>query len=204
MKKLLFPMNLQFFADGGDGGTGGNEPQPNNPMPEIDYDKLANMVAGKQTEAEDRVLGGYFKQQGLSKEEADQAIAAFKQKKAESQPDVAKMQSDMQAAQNIALHSQMETKAMLMHEELGIDLKAISYVMKLADLSNVAKNGTINDEALKEALNKVLEDLPQLKKQAVQTPQGFRQVGAAPGTQQTPNQPDTPKAPTKRWNRFNY
>ena len=34
--------------------------------PEFDYDKLASLIAGKQTVTEDTVLKSYFKQQGLS------------------------------------------------------------------------------------------------------------------------------------------
>lgn len=197
------PMNLQFFADP-PADPPENPPAGNqNQQPQFDYEKLAGIISGKQSVAEDTVLKNYFKQQGLSKEEMDQAITTFKQQKAANQPDVAKMQSDMQAAQNMAMQSQMENRALLMHDELGIDLKAISYVMKLADLSKVAENGMINDETLKAALNKVLEDLPQLKKQDDQTQQGFRQVGAAPNTQGQQVQPETPKVATKRWNRFN-
>ena len=66
--------------------------------------------------------------------------------------------------------------------ELGVDLKTMPYVLKLADLSNAAdEKGTINKENLKAALNTVLEELPQLKP-SVQTPQGgFRQIGSGGG-----------------------
>ena len=50
----------------------------------------------------------------------------------------------------------------------------------------MGQDGKINDEALKAALNKVLEDVPALKPQAAGST-GFIQVGAASGgqTQQT-------------------
>lgn len=87
-----------------DGGTGGGEgagtgnagagqpsqqtAQQGGQAPAIDYDRIAQILEGKQAATEDSVLKGYFKQQGLSKEEMDQAIATFKQQKAASQPDV--------------------------------------------------------------------------------------------------------------------
>ena len=182
-----------------------NGQQANNVQPpEIDYEKLSSLVAGKQSATEDSVLKGYFKQQGLSKEEMDQAISAFKAQKAANQPDVTKMQADIQTAQAAALKSQIENKALLMHSELGIDLKTIPYVMKLADLSAVAVNGAIDDAKLKDALNKVLEDVPQLKPQEQQQT-GFRQIGVGQqhGGETGGNTPQQKAVPTKRWNRWN-
>lgn len=59
--------------------------------------------------------------------------------------------------------------------ELGIDAKTIPYVLKMADLSQVVgQDGKINDEILKAALNKVLEDVPGLKPQAAVLPDSSR------------------------------
>ena len=214
MKYLSSNLLLSPAGEGGgsgepDSGTQQQNQQQNqqtsqqSQAPIIDYEKLSSIIAGKQAATEESVLKGYLKQQGLSKEEMEQAINTFKQQKAASQPDVAKLQNDIQTAQNTAIQSQIENKALMMHDELGIDLKTVPYVMKLADLSSVVVDGVINDEKLKEALAKVLEDVPQLKQQQEQNTQGFRQVGAA--QQQTAGQEgNTPKVvPTKRWNRFN-
>lgn len=83
-------MNLQLFAE----DPPANPPTPPTPpappaspaAPEIDYDKLASIVQGKQSATEDSVLRGYFKQQGLSKEDADKAIADFKEKQKANDP----------------------------------------------------------------------------------------------------------------------
>lgn len=192
----------------GQQGSQQQKPQSNqqaqSTAPVIDYAKIQQMLDGTLEAKENTALKAYFKQQGLSQQEAEQAMAAFKQQKAASQPDVAKLQNDIQTAQGMVIQSQIENKALLMHDELGIDLKTVPYVMKLADLSNVVVDGAINDESLKEALNKVLEDVPQLKQQQEQNTQGFRQVGAA---QQAAGREGTPASvktvPTKRWNRFN-
>ena len=41
-------------------------PQPTPAQPEIDYDKIASILDGKQKATEESVLKGYFKEQGLT------------------------------------------------------------------------------------------------------------------------------------------
>ena len=149
--------------------------------PVIDYDRIAQAIAGKQSEAEDKVLRGYFEQQGLSREEMGQAIAAFKQQKAANQPDVNALQAQVTQYQAAALQAQIQNAATLAAVGLGIEAKTIPYVLKMADMSQVVgQDGKINEETLKNALNKVLEDVPALKPQVAGST-GFVQVGAAGG-----------------------
>ena len=198
-------MNLQLFAEptGGAGGTeppagGQNQQQTQTQTGQqaslaIDYAKIQQMLEGTLAAKEDTALKAYFKQQGLSQEEVEQAIAAFKQQKAASQPDVAALQQQATQAQALAQQAQMQAAATMAAVSLGIDAKTIPYVLKMADLSQVmGQDGKINDEALKAALNKVLEDVPALKPQAPGTT-GFIQVGVASGQQQTANEPMTLK-----------
>lgn len=194
--RFMMPM---FEADGGQGGSGGAAPGTNQTpptgtapqttqtaAPAIDYDKIAQLIAGKQAATEDSVLKGYLKQQGLSQEEMNQAIATFKQQKAASQPDVNAMQTQLAQAQATAQRAIIDNVATMAAIGLGIDVKTVPYVLKMADLSQVmGQDGKINDEALKNALSKVLEDVPALKPQPGQA-SGFVQVGAAgSGQQQT-------------------
>ena len=96
-------MKLQIFAE----PPQPPEQNPANPpqapegqsVPAFDYDKLANLIAGKQSVTEESVLKGYFKQQGLSKEQMEQAITAFKQQQADKQPDVVGMQNQITETQ---------------------------------------------------------------------------------------------------------
>ncbi len=182
------PMNLQKFAEDGSGAGSATPPAapsiPQGPAtPEIDYDKLSQILQGKQAVTEDSVLKGYFKQQGLSGDEMAQAIAAFKQQKAAQQPDVGALQQQAQQAQALAQQATIEKEATLAALGLGLDAKTIPYVLKLANLGQVmGQDGKINEEALKNALNKVLEDVPALKPAPEQTG-GFRQIGASGGSQ---------------------
>lgn len=168
----------------------------------IDYEKLIEIVNGKQTAAEKTVLKSYFEQQGLSKEEAETAMAEFKKAKEAKQPNVAEMQKSLTAAQSAQLKSEVENKAYLIHKELGVEFSTVPYLVKLADMSKVVVDGKINDEALKEALTKVIEDVPALKAQQTAQAQGFVQIGAGKNTAQQGQTQAKPVA-TKRWNRFN-
>lgn len=223
MKKALLCMNLQYFAE--PGAAGGSTPpatgQTTDPAaggtagqnggqtaaPAFDYEKLAGIIQGKQTVAEDTVLKNYFQQQGLSKEEMAQAIASFKQQKAASQPDVAQLQAQMQAFQAAAQQAMIEQAATLAAVELGIEVKTIPFVLKMADMSQaVGQDGKVNAEAVKTALNAVLEAVPALKPQTT-SPTGFTQVGTGGSPAQQPQNTTTtnnqPVTPSKKWNRWN-
>lgn len=150
--------------------------------PEFDYEKLAALISGKQTVTEDTVLKSYFKQQGLSAEEMTQAINAFKQQKAEKTPDVSGLQNQVAEAQKAAIRAQIENKALLMAGEIGVDLKTMPYVIRMADMKDVVADGKISDEKLKASLGKVLEDIPQLKARTEDNQgSGFR-IGADTGS----------------------
>ncbi|WP_044911446.1 hypothetical protein [[Clostridium] symbiosum] len=201
-----YRMNLQLFAEptGGAGGTeppAGGQGQQTQPSsaggqpapPQIDYTKIQQMLEGTLAAKEDTALKAYFKQQGLSQEEVEQAIATFKQQKAAQQPDVAALTQTAQAAQAAAQQAMLDKEATLAAISLGLDAKTIPYVLKMADLSQaIGQDGKVNTEALNTALNKVLEDVPALKPQAPGST-GFIQVGAASGQQQTQTTDDALK-----------
>ena len=75
MKKKL-NMNLQFFAEPGSEPTGGqgepapqpgvNQTPPAADPPQIDYNKIQQMLDGTLAAKENTALKAYFKQQGLS------------------------------------------------------------------------------------------------------------------------------------------
>lgn len=209
--KNVIPMKLQLFAEGSGNGSdnaqqtrqeGGQSGAASTPAPQIDYDKLASIISGKQTATEETVLKSYFKEQGLSGEEMRQAIASFKEQKAKNTPDVAAMQTELTQAQAQVRQEQIEKHAMLEALALGVDAKTIPYLIKLADLSNViGDDGKVNQETLKNALSKVLEELPQLKPNT-EVNVGF-QVGGSSGQNDQSNTQSKPVTATKRWNRFN-
>ncbi len=189
---LMAPDGGAGGGTGGASGTPGADPAQGNPPgaapgagsgapPAIDYAKIQQMLDGTLAAKEDTALKAYFKQQGLSQQEAEQAMAAFRAEKAKNQPDVSALQAQISQAEAAALQARVESAATMAAVGLGIDAKTIPYVLKLADLSGAAgQDGKINEEAVKNALNKVLEDVPALKPQAAGTT-GFVQIGAAGG-----------------------
>ena len=186
-------------------GTQTQETQQTETKPvAIDYDKIQKMLDGTLKAKEETALKAYFKQQGLSQEQVTQAIADFKAK--QKTPDIKQIQADADNAKAELAQTKIEMKAMVMAGELGIDLKSVGYVLKLADLSEVIADGKVDDKKLKASIEKVLNDVPAFKAQA-HAQNGFRpQVGVSNGgstggNQQAQQQKTTA---TKRWNRFNY
>lgn len=165
--------------------TNNQQSQP----PVIDYDKIQQMLNGTLEAKENTALKAYFKQQGLSQEEAEQAMTAFKEQKAKNTPDIAGIQTQLTQAQELAQKEAVEKAAVLEAVGLGLDVKTIPYVLKMADLSAVTgQDGKINTETLKSAINKVLEDIPQLKP-AQESQRGF-QIGGGGNQQQQTSQID--------------
>ena len=187
-------------SNGGSGSTPpaggqpqGQQPQQTGQTPQIDYGKIQQMLDGTLQAKEDTALKAYFKQQGLSQEEMSQAISSFKEQKAQNQPDVGALQAQAEQAQKLAQQAQIESAATIEAVSLGIDTKTIPYVLKMADLTTaVGEDGKVNSETVKNALSKVLEDVPALKPS--KESQGFVQVGAGAGDQrQSQNADETLK-----------
>ena len=218
MRKTL-PINLQFFAEGGDGngdqnagsnnnGQAGQQGGQNNQQAAgIDYDKIQSMLDTATAKKENAVLKSYFQQQGLSEEEVSQAIATFKQNKqqqVEQQQNAnANLQNEVTTAQKDAEQARIELAATQVAMTLGINAKPLPYVLKMADFSKAkGTDGKISEDNVKAALEQVLKDVPALKP-STENNEGF-QIGAG---QQTNGQQSSAgsnvNVPTKRWNRFN-
>ena len=189
------------------------EPQNNQQTPPaIDYGKIQQMLDGTLAAKEDTALKAYFRQQGLSQQEVEQAIAAFKEQKAANQPDIVGLQNQITegqaqvvAAQKATQQAQIQAAATMAAVSLGVSVQTIPYLLKMADFKDVVgQDGKINDEALTSAINKVLEDIPQLKNQN-DSKSGFTQIGTGGNPAQHPQQTSENKmvTPVKRWNRFN-
>lgn len=136
----------------------------------IDYNKIQEMIDGRNAKTEDSILKSYFEKQGLSKEEMESAINTFKTQKANQANDQNKELSDAQASlQKTQAENQrlkIEKKAYDFVDDLNVDIKTMPYILKMADLNNCAdKDGNVLEDTLKAALEKVITDVPGLKKQ---------------------------------------
>lgn len=152
------------------GTTGQNNNVNQTPNNTIDYAKIQEMIDGRNAKTEDSILKSYFEKQGLSKEEMESAINAFKTQKANQANAQNKELSDAQASlQKMQLENQrlkVEKKAYDFVDDLNVDNKTMPYILKMADLSQcVDKDGNVLEDSLKTALEKVITDVPGLKKQ---------------------------------------
>lgn len=174
--QLKMPLNLQLFADEG-GNEVGTQPTQNGVQNNsqgttqtlsIDYDKIQGMIDSRNSKTEESVLKDYFQKQGLSPDEAKQAMKDFKiQREKNNQQQVIDnnaLKEQLASANKATLQSNIEKEAIMQALELGIDAKTIPYVSKLADFSKVTdEQGNINSESIKTALQQVLDDVPAFK-----------------------------------------
>lgn len=156
-----------------------NQNQPaGEQTPAFDYEKLAGIINGKQRADEDTILKNYFKNQGMSPEEMTQAIAAFKDQKAKNTPDVAQLQSALGTAQKDLLEARVNAAATKAALKQGVALDSVEYLLRMADFKDVTdENGSVKDDAVAEAVKKVLEAVPALKGTTEQGGDGFRKIG---------------------------
>lgn len=141
-----------------------NQQGGNQTAPAFDYDKLAEIISGKQSVTEETVLKSYFKQQGLSPDEMTQAIAAFKDQKAKNTPDVGQLQTSLTTAQSDLIKERVKNAAMKAALKQGVPLDSVDYLLRMADLNKATdETGQVQEEAVTEAIKKVLEDVPALK-----------------------------------------
>lgn len=134
----------------------------------IDYDKIQGMIDSRNQRNEESILKSYFQKQGLSENEMNEAISTFKTQKEENSK---KQVVDNQNLQNQLNESnlknqklQIENEALRLAGDLQVDNKTIPYLIKLADFNGcIDDKGVIAPDKVKESLNKVLTDVPNLK-----------------------------------------
>lgn len=196
-----------------DNNAGNNQGGQQQTPPTVDYDKIQKMLDGTLHAKEETALKAYFKQQGLTQEQATQAIADFKANQAAAAPNTEELRAQAETARAAAQAAQIRAESYLLAGDIGIDTKTADYVLKLADVTDVAKeDGTVDTEKLKAALEKVLTDLPQLKTTTQQQDAGNNGTGFRPkvGADGNNNQGGNSGGArvhvtaTKRWNRTNY
>lgn len=134
----------------------------------IDYEKIQNIIDGRNAKIEASILKDYFGKQGLSEEEVKSAIDTFKaskQDKANAQTtEFNNLKNENSTLKNQIREYQIKDTANDLANDLGVELKTVPYLIKMADLSKCFNDkGKINKEEVKNALDKVLTDIPSLK-----------------------------------------
>jgi len=156
---------------GGQGGQGGNNNGEGNKTPFAVFPDEASFMSRVKREAKTQV-GEFLKGLGFEKEDDLKAIVTahntnIENNKTELQKaNDAKAAAEALAANTSALLSKtmINSEAKVQALSLGIKPERIDYAMKLADLSGITvTDGAVNGDAIKEALQKVLTELPELK-----------------------------------------
>ncbi|MFQ7318974.1 MAG: hypothetical protein ACLRO0_09385 [Massilimicrobiota timonensis] len=182
----LFKLNLQLFAEPGEGDSGGNsgnEPGAQGGNTQIDYSKIEEIVNKRSSQTQDSVLKGYLKQQGLSGEELNQAITNYKEQKqqaalqAKQEQENIKLENQKLKAQ--ILNSNIDTKLASLAAAEGINADKISFLAKLIDRDGLAdEKGNVLEDKVKEALNAVVKAFPDFKGNSQHNGGGFQQIGS--------------------------
>ncbi len=162
--------------------TGSNATTNTNQGAAIDYDKIQGMIDSRNQRNEDSILKSYFQKQGLSEEEMNQAISTYKTQKEENSKkqvvDNQNLQNQLNETNLKYKKLQIENEALKLAGELQVDNKTMPYLIKLADFNGCMDDkGVIAPDKVKEALNKVLTDVPSLKASANTSMAGIK-VGA--------------------------
>lgn len=191
MKEVLkYPLHIQFFADdgaqpntvdGNDNNGASPSAQGANTNVSIDYDKIADVLDKRGSQAQYAALKGYLKEQGVSADEMDKAIKEFKDKKEADKQSKEKEQADMLAEnQRLKLQIQnIEIDKKISELAEGVSAEKLPFLAKLIDRSKLLNDkGEINEDSVKAAIEEVVKAFPDFKAQAGTTTQGFTKIGA--------------------------
>ena len=149
--------------------------------PDIDYGKIEAMINKGTQQKENAILKSFFEQQGMTEDEVKTAISSYKAeqgKKAEEQKTAyANMQAENEQLKAQILQNNINAKATDIGLDMGVDKNAVGYLIKMADLSKVVnEKNEISEEAIKNAFEEVLKNVPALKA-STNSNNGFK-VGA--------------------------
>lgn len=161
---------------------GGNAPQKSGNTPAYTQEQLDAIVSAREQRASTAALKSFFEQQGMPEDEIKQAISTYKENRKKNEPDINALTAQNEQYKQAAINAHIESKATIEALKLGVDINTVPYVLKLSDFSAVTdEKGNINADKLKEALSKVLTDVPQFKKAEDHAATGFRKIGSDGG-----------------------
>lgn len=181
MKKLW--MNLQFFADGGEGGSGdqggnagtqsGGHDGNSGGQATYSYEQAEEIANARAQRAEQSALRSYFQQQGMTQEQITQAISDFKEKQKANQPNVSALEKERDdALAEVAQYKNEKTLA-----EKGVKPEDLDYVaFKVNQLVTDKKD-------FKTAADEFLKENPRFTGQTYKMSTGVTSGSAASGTE---------------------
>lgn len=112
-----------------------------------------------------------------------------------------KQEESKQEEPREAVQTDYTDKIALAMAKAGVDVQKVERAARLVDMSKVLENGIVDSKKLKDEINAVIAEFPELKnaKEEEKQEKGFK-FGA---TESNPNQTQKRPVAQKRWNRFN-
>ncbi len=178
MAKLLFSLDIQLFAEGDGAGTGGAGGEGSGSSTagasgtqstvQIDYEQLADVISRRTSGTEDKVLQGYFKQQGLSSEQAAEAIRQYKESQKQKRDDEVNRVRNMEQEnarlklqiQNADIDKEITTLA----TKEGVSAEKLPFLLKMVERGGIIdQEGKLQSDKAKAALETVLKAFPEFK-----------------------------------------
>ena len=141
---------------------------------------LLNKVLEKR---ETNLAKSVLKDNGMADDEISEVVSRYKASKQSAKNKEAEELSTLKT-QNAELTKklfdiELNGAAAKVAAEIGLDVAKLPYAMKLADTTQAIKDGSINSEALKGALEDVLKNIPEFKSKSTQEDKStVRKVGA--------------------------
>ena len=130
-------MNLQLFADGGNSdpgnqggsaggsGNGGQEGNAGSSAARFSFEQADEIANARAQRAEKSALKSYFTQQGMTEEEAAQAIEEYKRRKQANQPNISALEKERDDA--LGKLAQYENEKTLTSK--GVKAEDLDYVL---------------------------------------------------------------------------
>jgi len=125
-------INLQLFEDGGgagSGGQGGNAGNGNggqgNAGATYSFEQAEEIANARAQRAEQAALRSYFQQQGMTQEEATQALAQFRQQREANKPNISAIEKERdEARKELEAYRQKDIL-----KESGVEARYEDYVL---------------------------------------------------------------------------
>lgn len=169
---LGYPLNLQLFAEPGEGGgdPGNTDPNPSggeSAGAEIDYDKLAETIEKRIKSTENSTLKGYLKDKGLSKEEIEEAVKSYRankeQKTKDEQERIQKIIDENLSYKKAEADRILKNEAKKVAKELGVRDDRFDALYRLSDTSHFLNDDKVDSSEIKKEFETQLKAFPEFK-----------------------------------------
>lgn len=135
----------------------------------VNYDEVFKKLDSILDKRSEGIAKSALKDNGYEDEEMKDILSQYRASKQakinETDNTISTLTKERDEAIKSLQKERLNNEALKQARELNVDDKTIPYLIKLADFSNINDDkGVISGDKVKEALNKVLNDVPSLKK----------------------------------------